>query len=71
MQIGSIPTENVHRILFQNILDISVALVSYGFIGFTLNFGSKSLEGLLGYGAWINSDTKEISLHQAGYGEYF
>lgn len=68
MQIGSIPTENAHRILFQNILDIGVSLTSYGFLGFTLNFGSKSLEGVLGYGAWIDHDMNQISLHQAGYG---
>lgn len=70
MQIGSIPTEDVPRILLQNILDIAISLVSYGFIGFQLNFGSNSLEGIVGYGAWIDSGIKDVSLHQAGYGAF-
>lgn len=56
--------------MLQNLVDIAVSLISYGLIGFALNHGSKSLEGIVGYGAWIDSDIKEVSLHQAGYGEF-
>lgn len=68
IQIGTIPTHNVYRILFQNVVDMGVCLLSYGVVGFTLNFGSESLEGVVGHGTWIDSDMKYISLHQAGYG---
>lgn len=70
IQMGSIPTQNVCNILFQNIIDIGVSITSYGFLGFMLNFGAKSLEGVVGHGSWIDSDMNLISLHQAGYGMY-
>lgn len=49
IELGSIPIENVYKIIFYNILEISNSIVSYALIGYMLSFGKYSFKGVIGY----------------------
>lgn len=60
VQLGSVPTENVYVILLQNIVDISVSVVSFGLVGFIFSFGYDGWNGLIGHGMWISSQSVDM-----------
>ncbi|KAF2905560.1 hypothetical protein ILUMI_00608 [Ignelater luminosus] len=60
VQLGSIPIENVYIILLQNIVDIAVCIASFGLIGYILAFGYDVLNGTVGHGMWIISDSADL-----------
>lgn len=61
IQIGCIPTENIYIILMQNLLDIFIALSSFGLLGFIFAYGKESLGGIIGYGSWISSKNASLT----------
>ncbi|KAG5890968.1 hypothetical protein JTB14_028646 [Gonioctena quinquepunctata] len=60
IQLGSIPVENVYRIIFYNFFEIANVVISYCLIGFIFSFGRMSLKGWIGY-----SSTLSFSLDEA------
>ncbi|CAG9856004.1 unnamed protein product [Phyllotreta striolata] len=49
VQIGTIPIQNVYRIVFFNVFEIGLAIISYVTIGYMFTYGEHSLAGILGY----------------------
>lgn len=68
VQIGCIPTENVYVILQNNVIDIAVALISFGLVGFILASGGDAASGAIGTKGWIASDS--ANLDSAIVGKY-
>lgn len=60
IQIGCVPTDNVCIILLQNIVDLIVACLSFGLLGFQFAYGKNSAHRALGYGSWISSEYAEL-----------
>lgn len=50
IHLGSIPVENIYRIVFYNILETAVTILSYALLGFVVSFGKTSLAGWIGVG---------------------
>ncbi|XP_023022420.1 ammonium transporter 2 [Leptinotarsa decemlineata] len=63
IQLGSIPVENVYRIIFYNFFEIANVILSYILIGFVFSFGRLSLKGWIGYSSSFSN-----SLDEAGVG---
>ncbi|XP_060536124.1 putative ammonium transporter 1 [Cylas formicarius] len=53
VQMGSIPIENVYVIVFHNVVEIAVAILSYGFAGYQLSFGDRTFYGFVSYGGGL------------------
>lgn len=49
LELGSIPIENVYKIIFYNLLEIANAIVAYALIGYMFSFGKWSVQGIIGY----------------------
>lgn len=67
VQLGSIPSENVFAILSHNVLDVSICILSFTFVGFMFAYGDRSLGGVLAYGQWIGSN--DVNFEHATHGE--
>ncbi|CAH1117835.1 unnamed protein product [Phaedon cochleariae] len=62
IQMGSIPIENIYRIIFYNIFEIGNAIASYALVGFILSFGNMTLRGWIGYSSSLSYNLDEAIL---------
>lgn len=60
VQIGCVPTENVYAILLNNVIDIAVAIVCFGLVGYILASGYDTMGGIVGTKVWIASDSANL-----------
>lgn len=65
MELGSIPIENVYKIIFYNILEIANSIVAYALTGYIFSFGKWSFGGVIGY-----SDDLYYQMDLAIFGRY-
>ncbi|XP_030751169.1 ammonium transporter 3-like isoform X1 [Sitophilus oryzae] len=67
VQVGSIPVENVYIIIFRNVIEIAVAIFSYGFLGYYLSFGRKTIHGIVNYDGFIGFENANLNLASIGF----
>ncbi|KAJ8982071.1 hypothetical protein NQ317_001480 [Molorchus minor] len=65
MQIGSIPVENIYKIIYHNVVDIAVAMVSFSTLGILFSFGSKSTGAIAYWDDW--NKATDFSGNAAGF----
>ncbi|CAH1962532.1 unnamed protein product [Acanthoscelides obtectus] len=56
IHLGSVPTDNIYRVIFYNVFQIANCIISYISFGLMASFGDISFGGWIGYSEYINYD---------------
>nr|CAH7761037.1 unnamed protein product [Callosobruchus chinensis] len=56
VHLGSVPTENIYRVIFYNIFQMANSTISYIFFGLMVSFGDISFGGWIGYSELMSYD---------------
>ncbi|VEN46195.1 unnamed protein product [Callosobruchus maculatus] len=56
IHLGSVPTDNIYRVIFYNIFQMANSTISYIFFGLMVSFGDISFGGWIGYSEFTSYD---------------
>ncbi|KAB0798580.1 hypothetical protein PPYR_09573 [Photinus pyralis] len=59
VQLGTIPSQNIYKIILYNILDIAISVAFFGTVGVVFAFGDDKL-GVIGFKPWFSLDSINI-----------